>query len=181
VIALRKEIINFEQKEKETLGGAWARFISLKNTGPDLSLPDHIFLSHFYHGLSKEAALHLDTSSGGSFIHMSFSEGEAILEKILENTPYTGIYDEFPKEEKEVKPSPDQQEIHATESKIQSNPSNDLVVEKSPTKSTQPTLEDDEPNPPMFPVEIEDGLFEDFGNASNFPLLVKAFGVLYTI
>jgi len=112
---------------------------------------------------------------------MYFSEGEDILEKILENTPYTGIYDEFPKEEKEVKPSPDQQEIHATESKIQSNPSNDLVVEKSPTKSTQPTLEDDEPNPPMFPVEIEDGLFEDFGNASNFPLLVKAFGVLYTI
>ena len=34
VIALRKEIIDFEQKEKETLGAAWARFI---NTGPDLS------------------------------------------------------------------------------------------------------------------------------------------------
>ena len=69
---------------------------------------------------------------------MSFSEGEAILEKILENTPYTSIYDEFPEEEKEVKPSPNQQEeIHATESKIQSNPSNDLVAEKSPTKVTQ--------------------------------------------
>jgi len=76
---------------------------------------------------------------------MSFSEGEAILEKILENTPYTGIYDEFPKEEKGVKPSPDQQEeIHATETEIQSNPSNDLVVKKSPTKGTQTTLEDDE-------------------------------------
>ena len=105
---------------------------------------------------------------------MSFSEGEAILEKILENTPYTGIYDEFPEEEKEVKPSPDQQEeIHATESEIQSNPSNDLVVKKSPTKGTQTTLEDDEPNPPMFPFEIEDGVFEDFGNASIFPLQVK--------
>jgi hypothetical protein len=34
-----------------------------------------------------------------------FSEGEAILQKILENTPYTGIYDEFPKEEKEIEPS----------------------------------------------------------------------------
>jgi hypothetical protein len=29
---------------------------------------------------------------------MSFSEGEAILQEILENTPYTGIYDEFPEE-----------------------------------------------------------------------------------
>jgi hypothetical protein len=63
-------------------------------------LPDHILLNHFYHGLSKEAALHLDISSGGTFTHTSFSEGEAILEKILENTPYTGIFDEFPKEEK---------------------------------------------------------------------------------
>jgi len=102
---------------------------------------------------------------------MSFSEGEAIQEKIPENTPYTSIYDEFPKEEKEVKPSPNQQEeIHATESKIQSNPFNDLVVEKSPTKGTETTLEDEEPNPPMFPFDIEDGLFVDFRNASNFPL-----------
>ena len=48
-----------------------------------------------------------------------------------------------------------------------------MVVKKSPTKGTQTTLEDDEPNPPMFPFEIEDGLFEDFGNASNFPFQVK--------
>ena len=71
---------------------------------------------------------------------MSFSEGQAILEKILENTPYTGIYDVFPEEEKEVKLSPNQQEeIQAAESEIQSNPSNDLVVENSPTKGTQTT------------------------------------------
>jgi len=71
---------------------------------------------------------------------MSFSEGQAILEKILENTPYTGIYDVFPEEEKEVKLSPNQQEeIHAAESEIQSNPSNDLVAENSPTKGTQTT------------------------------------------
>jgi hypothetical protein len=49
VNALRIEILKFEQKEKETLGAAWARFTSLKNTGPDLSLLDHILLNHFYH------------------------------------------------------------------------------------------------------------------------------------
>jgi hypothetical protein len=31
VNALRIEILKFEQKEKETLGVAWARFTSLKN------------------------------------------------------------------------------------------------------------------------------------------------------
>jgi hypothetical protein len=60
---------------------------------------------------------------------MSFSEGEAILQKILENTPYMGIYDEFPKEEKENESSPEpKEEEYATESKISSNPSNNLVA-----------------------------------------------------
>jgi hypothetical protein len=50
---------------------------------------------------------------------MSFSEGEAILQKILENTPYTGIYDEIPKEEKENESSPEpKEEEYATESKF---------------------------------------------------------------
>jgi hypothetical protein len=48
---------------------------------------------------------------------MSFSEGETILPKILENTPYMDIYDEFPKEEKENEPSPEpKEEEYATES-----------------------------------------------------------------
>jgi hypothetical protein len=50
---------------------------------------------------------------------MSFSEREAILQKILENTPYMGIYDEFPKEEKENESSPEPKEEEcATESKF---------------------------------------------------------------
>jgi hypothetical protein len=39
---------------------------------------------------------------------MSFSEGEAILQKILENTPYMGIYDEFPKKKKKSSQAPNQ-------------------------------------------------------------------------
>jgi hypothetical protein len=33
------------------------------------------------------------------------SEGKEILGKILENTPYTGIFDEFPDEEEEPMPN----------------------------------------------------------------------------
>jgi hypothetical protein len=65
---------------------------------------------------------------------MSISEGEAILQKIFENTPYTGIYDEFPKEEKnESSPEPKEEE-YATESKFFSNPSNNLVATPRPEK-----------------------------------------------
>jgi len=49
-------------------------------------MPEHVLLQHFHYGLSKEAALFLDTSSGGSFSHKTVSEGKAILDKILENT-----------------------------------------------------------------------------------------------
>jgi hypothetical protein len=89
---LRIEVLTFKQKEKETLGAAWARFISLTNSGPNLFLPNHVLYYHFYRGLNKEAALHLDIASGGSFSHKLISEGKAILEKTLENTPYTRIF-----------------------------------------------------------------------------------------
>jgi hypothetical protein len=82
--------------------------LSLTNSGPNLALPNHIHYQ-FYRGLNKEAALHVDIASGGSFSNKLVSEGKAILEKILHNTPYTRIFDEFPDEPKEVKPSPNQQ------------------------------------------------------------------------
>jgi hypothetical protein len=56
-------------------------------------------------GLDDESAKFLDTSSGGSFSHFTLSEGKEILGKILENTPYTGVFDEFPDEEKEPVPN----------------------------------------------------------------------------
>jgi hypothetical protein len=48
-------------------------------------------------GLNAESAKFLDSSSGGSFVDFTLNEGSVILEKILANTPYTRIYDEFPK------------------------------------------------------------------------------------
>jgi hypothetical protein len=55
-------------------------------------------------GLDAESVKFLDISSGGSFSHLTPSEGKAVLGNILENTPYTGIFDEFPDEEEEPKP-----------------------------------------------------------------------------
>jgi len=84
---------------------AWGRFLNLNMSGPDLAIPKPMLLQHFRQGLCEESAILLDTSSGGSFIHLTLSEGKVVLNKILDNTPYTGIFDEFPNEE--VKETPE--------------------------------------------------------------------------
>jgi hypothetical protein len=52
-----------------------------------LSISNHELLQHFWLGLSKESALQLDIAIGGSFTHKTMVEGEALLDRILENTP----------------------------------------------------------------------------------------------
>ena len=47
------------------------------------------------------------------------------------------------------------------------------MIAKEPPR-THHTLEDHEPHPSMFPSEIEEDLFEDFGNASKLPVQVKS-------
>ena len=54
VVSLRIEVLSFKQKEKESLGAAWAHFNDLVNSGPDLAIQDHMLLQHFYMGLSGE-------------------------------------------------------------------------------------------------------------------------------
>jgi hypothetical protein len=87
IVALHQEILNFQQKEKESIGAAWDRFSILTRSSPDLSIPNHVLLQHFWLGLSKESALQFDIATGGSFTHKTTAEGEALLDRILENTP----------------------------------------------------------------------------------------------
>ena len=44
IASLRKEILDFRQDEKESIGAAWARFSKLTHAGPNLSIPDHVLL-----------------------------------------------------------------------------------------------------------------------------------------
>ena len=56
MVSLRIEVLSFKQKEKESLGVAWAHFDDLVNYGPDLAIQDPWLLQHFYMGLSGETA-----------------------------------------------------------------------------------------------------------------------------
>ena len=84
LVALRKDIICFQQNEKESIGAAWARFLLLVKSGPVLSLPDYVLLEHFYSGLDMDSASYLDMTAGGSFAHKTLAEGMEILEIISE-------------------------------------------------------------------------------------------------
>jgi hypothetical protein len=53
VVSLRLEVLNFKQKQKESLGESWVRFNSLTTTGSNLAIQDPILLQHFYMGLVR--------------------------------------------------------------------------------------------------------------------------------
>jgi hypothetical protein len=38
-------------------------------SGPELSIPDAMFMQHFVHGLGTESAEYLDMTSRGVFVH----------------------------------------------------------------------------------------------------------------
>ena len=98
VIAICMEALSFQQRETELLGAAWARYTKLISSRTDLGIPKSMHSQHFAGGLRPESAFHLDAASGGSFLHKTVSEGKAILDRILKNTEYIGIYEDLPEE-----------------------------------------------------------------------------------
>ena len=158
IASLQKEILDFRQDEKESLGAAWARFSQLTHAGPDLSIPDHVLLQHFWLGLSKESALQLDISAGGSFTHKTTDEGEALLDRILENTSFT---ETLPAAE-----SSSHEEVPLVE---YTKPPSDLVEPTTESSPEPETMEEEEIQPPEFPFNIEEGIFQNFGNTSMYP------------
>jgi hypothetical protein len=74
-------------------------------SGPDLGIAKPALLQHFRDGLGPESTFFLDSSSGGSFAHLTLSGYKDIIGKIMENTPYMMIFDEFPDEEEEPMPN----------------------------------------------------------------------------
>jgi hypothetical protein len=69
------------------LGAAWSRYNQLALSGPELSIPDAMFMHHLMHGLGTESAKYLDMTSRGVFVHCMVEERKLILDRILSITP----------------------------------------------------------------------------------------------
>jgi hypothetical protein len=87
IIDLHNKVLNFAQKEGESLGAAWSRYNQLSLLGPELSIVDAMFMQHFVHGLGTESTEYLDMTSGEVFVHCTVEEGKLILDRILSVTP----------------------------------------------------------------------------------------------
>jgi hypothetical protein len=83
IIDLCNEVLNFAQKEGESLGAAWSRYNQLALSGPELSIPDAMFMQHFVHKLGTESVEYLDMTSGGVLVHCTVEEAKLILDRIL--------------------------------------------------------------------------------------------------
>jgi hypothetical protein len=84
ISSLPREILDFEQYEKESSGVAWARFLALIHAGPDLSLPDSILLQLFCLGIDMDANLWLGVTAGGRFTHKTMTEQVEFLEHFID-------------------------------------------------------------------------------------------------
>jgi hypothetical protein len=63
IIDLRNDVLNFPRKEGESLGAAWSRYNQLVLSGPELSIPDVVFMQHFVHGMGTKFVEYLDMTS----------------------------------------------------------------------------------------------------------------------
>jgi hypothetical protein len=86
IIDLHNEVLNFSQKEGDSLRAVWSRYNQLFLSGPELSIPDAMFMQHFLHGLGTKSTEYLDMTSGGVFVHCTIEEGKSILDRIISVT-----------------------------------------------------------------------------------------------
>src|ERR671935_1185020 len=106
VARLHRDILNFKQEEKESLGAAWACITDLASSGPDLAITEPTLMQHFYLSLRQASTQFLDLASKEAFLHLPISEGKDVLATILENTPYTDNHNEAPKEDQTLRINP---------------------------------------------------------------------------
>jgi hypothetical protein len=83
IIDLHNEVLNFVQKEGDSLGAAWSRYSQDVLSGLELSILDAIFMQHFVHRLGTESTKYLDMTSRGVFVHCTVEEGTSILDRFF--------------------------------------------------------------------------------------------------
>ncbi|GJN05357.1 hypothetical protein PR202_ga22978 [Eleusine coracana subsp. coracana] len=92
---LRREVVNFLQEDEESLAEAWTRFQTLLKQGPDLGNYENMCAQTFYMAINKESRMHLDGSTGGSFLRLTTKVGIELLGKIAENEALHKHWEEY--------------------------------------------------------------------------------------
>ena len=92
------------------------------------------------------------------FTHKTTAEGEALLDRSLENTSFT--------ETLRAAGSSSHEEVPLVDS---TNPPPNPIEPTSESSPEPETMEEEEIQPPEFPFNIEEDVFQNFGNTSMYP------------
>jgi hypothetical protein len=147
------------------LKAAWSRYNQLVLSGPELSIPDAIFMQHFVHGLGTESAEYLDMTSGGVFVHCIVEEGKSVLDRILSITPLEDLQIKalLISEDEPIITYPNASDISALPTR------EELLQLTTPGIGLENEIED----PTPFPLSIEEDCFNNhIGNSSKAPACV---------
>jgi hypothetical protein len=162
IIDLRNEVLNFAQKERESLGVAWSRYNQLALSGPELYILDALFMQHFVHGLGTGSAEYLDMTSRGVHVHCMVQEGKSILDRILSATLLEDLQIKAPliSRDELIITYPDASDISALPAR------EELLRLTAPGIGSENEIED----PTPFPLSMEEDCFDnDIGKSSKAP------------
>jgi hypothetical protein len=153
IIDVHNEVLNFAQKEGESLGVAWSRYNQLALSGSELSIPYATFIQHFVYGLGTKSAEYLDMTSGRVFVHCTVEEGRSISDRILSVTPLEDL------QIKALLISKDEPIItYLDTSNISASPAKEELLQlTTPGIGSEDEIED----PTQFPLSIEEEYFND--------------------
>jgi hypothetical protein len=131
-------------------------------SGPELSIPDAMFMQYFVHGLGMESAEYLNMTSGEVFVHCMVEEGKLILDIILSITPLEDMQFKAPliSKDESIITYLDTLDISTLPVK------EELLQLTAPGIGSKNEIED----PIPFPLSIEEDCFnDDIRNSSNSP------------
>jgi hypothetical protein len=162
IIDLRNEVLYFAKMEGESLGASWSRYNQLALLGPELSIPDALFMQHFVHGMGTESAGYVVMTSGGVFVHCTVESGKLILDRIHLVTPLEDLQIKAPQisEHKPIITCPDTSDISSLPAR------EELLQLTAPGIGLKNKIDD----PTPFPLSIKEDCFDnDIGNKSKAP------------
>jgi hypothetical protein len=81
---VRKQVINFAQREEEGIDQAWERFNGLIKQGPRIGFSGDVLLHTFYFSLSPECMLYVQMCAGGNIMEKTLTEATQLLQRISE-------------------------------------------------------------------------------------------------
>ena len=121
-------------------------------------------MQHFFYGLKLESAHFMNVASEGSVMYKIVAEVRTLLEKVLNSTDYTGIYDDPPQPIEQPNETQQLQILLATSSPLP--PYIEEITEPLKSPDHEPLIED----MPMFvPDLFTEEEYLELDNAASMP------------